>query len=92
MYLNEIAIRIIDLSLDSCVDDITNTVVTLRKLYFHFLSYDHGDRFPFDFEPNGIPFVPKSKGILSPRSYSIEFKEKKMDIYLFGVGGRFVCK
>ena len=33
---------------------------TLRKLYFHFLSYwtgyDRDDSFPFDFEPNGIPF------------------------------------
>ena len=32
----------------------------LRKLVFHFLAnsmgYDHGDSFPFDFEPNGIPF------------------------------------
>ena len=32
----------------------------LRKLVFHFLSngmgYDRGDRFPFDFEPNGLPF------------------------------------
>ena len=32
----------------------------LRKLYFYFLSrwmgYDRGDSFPFDFEPNGIPF------------------------------------
>ena len=33
---------------------------SLRKLYFHFLShwmgYDRGDSFPFDFEPNGNPF------------------------------------
>ena len=39
---------------------------TLRKLYFKFLSnwmeYDHGDRFPFDFESNGIQFGSKSKG------------------------------
>ena len=32
----------------------------LRKLYFHFLShwmgYDRGDSFSFDFKPNGIPF------------------------------------
>ena len=31
-----------------------------RKLYFHFFSnfmgYDRGDNFPFNFEPNGIPF------------------------------------
>ena len=33
---------------------------TLRKLSFYFLSnwmgYDRGDSFPFDFQPNGIPF------------------------------------
>ena len=49
---------------------------TLRKLYFKFLShwmgYDHGDSFPFDSEPNGIPFGSKSKGKLSPRSYPIQ--------------------
>ena len=37
----------------------------LRKLCFHFLShsmgYDRGDSFPFDFEPNRIPFGSKSK-------------------------------
>ena len=35
-------------------------ITTLRTLYFQFLShwmgYDHGDSFPFDFEPNGVPF------------------------------------
>ena len=40
--------------------------VTLRKLYFLFLShwmgYGCGDSFPFGFEPNGIPFSSKSKG------------------------------
>ena len=40
-------------------------VRTLRKLYFHFLSnqmgYGCGDSFPFDFEPNGIPFGSESK-------------------------------
>ena len=45
---------------------------TMRKLVFHFLShwmgYDRGDSFPFDFEPNGIAFGSKSKGKLSPRS------------------------
>ena len=55
-------------------------VITLRKLYFHFLShwmgYDRGDGFPFNFEPNGIPFGSKSKGILSPRSYTIRFERK----------------
>ena len=42
-------------------------VYTLRKLYFLFLSnwmgYVISDSFPFDFEPNGIPFGSKlSKG------------------------------
>ena len=53
---------------------------TLRKLYFHFLShwmgYDRGDSFPFDFQPNGIPFGSKSKGKLSPRSYPIHCERK----------------
>ena len=53
---------------------------TLRKIYFHFLShgmgYDRGDSFPFDFEPNGIPFDSKSKGKLSPRSYPIQYERK----------------
>ena len=35
------------------------------------MGYDRGDRFPFDFEPNEIPFGSKSKGNLSPRSYPI---------------------
>jgi len=26
------------------------------------MGYDRGDSFPFDFEPNGIPFGSKSKG------------------------------
>ena len=42
---------------------------TPRKLYFYFLShwmgYDCGDSFLFDFEPNGIPSGSKSKGKLS---------------------------
>ena len=53
---------------------------TLRKLVFHFLSnwmgYDRGDSFPFDIEPNGIPFGSKSKGKLSPRSYPIQCERK----------------
>ena len=53
---------------------------TLRKLYFHFLShgigYDHGDSFPFDFEPNENPFGSKSKGKLPSRSYPIQFERK----------------
>ena len=34
------------------------------------------DSFPFDFEPNGFPFGSKSKGKLSPRSYSIQCERK----------------
>ena len=37
------------------------------------MEYDRGDSFPFDFEPNIIPFGLKSKGKLSPRSYPIQF-------------------
>ena len=52
----------------------------LRKLYFHFLSYwmgyDRGDSFPFDSEPNGIPFGSKSKEKLSLRSYPIQYERK----------------
>ena len=53
---------------------------TLKKLAFHFLSnsmeFDRGDSFPFDFEPNGIPFGSKSKGKLLPRTYPIQFEKK----------------
>ena len=40
------------------------------------MEYDRGDSFPFDFEPNGIPFGLKSKEKLSPRSYPIQFERK----------------
>ena len=40
------------------------------------MGYDRGDRFPFDFEPNGIPFGSKSKEKLFPRSYPIQFERK----------------
>ena len=36
------------------------------------MGYDHGDGFPFDFEPKGIPFGSKSKGKLSPQSHTIQ--------------------
>ena len=53
---------------------------SLRKLYFIFLSYrmgyDHDDNFPFNFEPNGIPFGSISKGKLSPGSYPIQWERK----------------
>ena len=40
------------------------------------MGYDRGDSFPFEFEPNGILFVSKSKGRLSPRSYPIQCEMK----------------
>ena len=40
------------------------------------MGYDRSDRFPFDFEPNGIPFGSKSKGNLSPRSHPIQCERK----------------
>ena len=40
------------------------------------MEYDHGDSFPFDFEPNGNPFGSKLKGKLSPRSYPIQCERK----------------
>jgi len=38
--------------------------------------WPHGDSFPFDFEPNGLPFGSKSKGKLSPWSYPIQCERK----------------
>ena len=40
------------------------------------MIHDRGDRFPFDFEPNGISVGSKSKGKLSPQSYPIQFESK----------------
>ena len=40
------------------------------------MGYDRGDSFPFDFEPNTIPFGSKSKGKLSPRPDPIQFEKK----------------
>ena len=40
------------------------------------MGYDRDDSFPFDFEANGTPFVSKSKGKLSSRSYPIQFERK----------------
>ena len=40
------------------------------------MGYDRGDSFPFDFEPNEIPFGSKSKGNLSHRSYPIQCERK----------------
>ena len=40
------------------------------------MGYDRGDSFPFDFEPNGIPFGSNRKENLSPRSYPIKYERK----------------
>ena len=40
------------------------------------MEYDHGDSFPFDIDPNRIPFGSKLKGKLSPRSYPIQCEWK----------------
>ena len=53
----------------------------LRKLYFHFLShwmgYDRGGSFHFDFEPNGYPSIWfKIERKMSPRSYPIQCERK----------------
>ena len=40
------------------------------------MGYGRGESFPFDFEPNGVPFGSKSKGKLSPRPYPIQFQRK----------------
>ena len=49
------------------------------------MGYDRGDSFPFDFEPNGIPFGSKSIGKLSPRSYPIQCERNRKYSFL-GVG------
>ena len=46
------------------------------------MGYDRVDRFPFDFEPNGLPFGSKFKGKLSPRSYPIQYERKLKYSYL----------
>ena len=53
------------------------------------MVYDRGDSFPFDFEPNGIPFGVKSKGKLSPRSYPIQC-ESKWNYSFLSVDGPFL--
>ena len=55
------------------------------------MGYDRGDSFPFDFEPNGIPFGSKSKGKPSPRSYPIQFvrKWKYSSLSVGHFGGQF---
>ena len=40
------------------------------------MGYDRGDSFPFDLEPNGIPFGLKSNGKPSSRSYPKTARQK----------------
>ena len=62
--------------------------LTLRKLVFYFLSnsmrYDRGDSFPFDFEPNGIPFGSKSRKENCPHDH-IPFKMQGNGNIVFSV-------
>ena len=59
---------------------------TLWKIDFHFLSnwmgHDHGDSFPFDFEPYKIPFGSRLKEKLLPWSCSIKFGWNWKSIFL----------
>ena len=41
------------------------------------MAYDRDDRFPSDFETNGIPFGSKYEEKLSPRSYLIQLERKQ---------------
>ena len=58
---------------------------TLRKLCFHFLShwmgYDPGDSFPFNFEPNGIPFG--SNWIIKWHSIWFKIQRKTVNTIIF---------
>ena len=51
------------------------------------MGYDRGDSFPFDFEPNGIPYGSKSKGKRSPRSYPIQYEKKRKYSFISAVIG-----
>ena len=68
------------------INSLFEPTITLRKLYFHFFShwmgYDWDDSFPFNFEPNGIPFGSKLKGKLSPRSYPIQCERNWITSFL----------
>ena len=46
------------------------------------MGYDRGDSFPFNFEPNGIPFGSKLEGKQSPRSYPIQYERKRKYSFL----------
>ena len=54
------------------------------------MGYDCGDSFPFDYEPNGVPFGSKSKGKLSPRSYPIQFERKWNTNFLSVCPGSYI--
>ena len=53
------------------------------------MGYDRGDSFPFDFEPNGIPFRSKSRRKLSPRSYPIDCERKWKRSFLSAMNHQF---
>ena len=46
------------------------------------MGYEDADSFPYDFEPNEIPFGSNLKGKLSPRSYPIQSERKWNYIFL----------
>ena len=54
------------------------------------MGYNHGDSFPFDFEPNGIQFGLKSKEKLTQRSGPIQYERRWKNSFL-GVGKIAVC-
>ena len=59
--------------------NVCNGQAYTEKTIFPFLftlGYDRGDRFPLDFEPNGIPFGSKLKGKLPPRLYPHQCERK----------------
>ena len=55
------------------------------------MGYDRADGFPFDLEPNGLPFGSKSKGKLSPRSYPIQCKRKWKYSFLSALDKKKKC-
>ena len=56
--------------------DFAHTEKTIFPFLSCWMGFDRGDIFPFDFEPNWNPLDLKSKGKLSPRSYSIQCEKK----------------
>ena len=58
-----------------------NVQVTFDFLGLFYL-FDRGDTFTFDVGPNGIFVWSKSKGKLSPRSYSLQFEKEYKSIFL----------